>query len=92
MALIHYLPGPARKSPTLLCTQCFAVPVSSIDLYMSVLSVQIGQCGNQLGAELFRTIHDDCFGHKVQLSSSEKNFKEDSLSTFFHENVAGQCI
>ncbi|TGZ47816.1 hypothetical protein CRM22_011013 [Opisthorchis felineus] len=55
---------------------------------MSVLSVQIGQCGNQLGAELFRTIYDDCFGHKVQLSSSERNFKEDSLSTFFHENVA----
>ncbi|KAF6772068.1 hypothetical protein AHF37_09248 [Paragonimus kellicotti] len=52
---------------------------------MSILSLQIGQCGNQLGAEIFKTVYNDCLTQK-DYQSNQKNtdYNYDSVSTFFH--------
>lgn len=31
---------------------------------MSIVTIQIGQCGNQIGEKLFETISSDCFEYK----------------------------
>ncbi|KAA3681099.1 uncharacterized protein DEA37_0001390 [Paragonimus westermani] len=57
---------------------------------MSILSLQIGQCGNQLGAELFQTVYNDCFIQKgYQSSQKNADYNYDSISTFFHECADG---
>ena len=47
---------------------------------MSVVVVQLGQCGNQVGSQLFSTLHSDALGHTKQTS-----YLECSLDRFFYE-------
>lgn len=50
---------------------------------MSVVSLQLGQCGNQIGHELFSVISDDSGG------PNRKQYKQCSDERFFHETSAG---
>ncbi|CAL8080158.1 unnamed protein product [Calicophoron daubneyi] len=56
---------------------------------MSVVSIQIGQCGNQLGAEFLNTVYSDCFDHMNSSTPIERDYIADSLSTFFVEKSRG---
>ncbi|KAK1786243.1 hypothetical protein P4O66_017598, partial [Electrophorus voltai] len=53
---------------------------------MSVVTVQLGQCGNQIGQEMFSTIHDDSVG------AGQKMYKECSEERFFRVNAAGALV
>lgn len=46
---------------------------------MSVVTVQLGQCGNQIGTLLFSTLHGDA------ISSSSSHYSDVSLDRYFHE-------
>ena len=48
---------------------------------MSVLTVQIGQCGNQIGEKLFETIIDDCFHSKYVETIKTKNRTNQNKNT-----------
>ena len=51
---------------------------------MSVITLQLGQCGNQIGRQLFNTLHEDALGYlHGQKSSSTDTYCEVSLSRFF---------
>ena len=53
---------------------------------MSILVIQVGQCGNQIGHELF-TIYANCaIGNLNSLNSNYLNFSEDIISRFFTES------
>ena len=60
---------------------------------MSIVTVQLGQCGNQIGNSLFSTlIHD---AHQpppfTSLESTENiNYRQDILRKYFTENKKGQ--
>nr|CAH8841173.1 unnamed protein product [Trichobilharzia regenti] len=59
---------------------------------MSVISLQIGQCGNQVGAKFFGTIYDDCCSKQSSLScKTNDGYVENSLNTFFSESPKG-CL
>lgn len=47
---------------------------------MSVVTVQLGQCGNQIGTQFFSTLYDD----SCQLSSSSP-YRQVALERFFHQ-------
>lgn len=50
---------------------------------MSVVTVQLGQCGNQVGYELFDTISGDAqLGHRKEFSAA-------SCERFFHQTARG---
>ncbi len=54
---------------------------------MSVVSLQLGQCGNQIGQELFSVISDDSSG------PNRKKYKQCSDERFFYErSTGGGCI
>uniref|UniRef100_A0A8C2FE35 Tubulin/FtsZ GTPase domain-containing protein n=1 Tax=Cyprinus carpio TaxID=7962 RepID=A0A8C2FE35_CYPCA len=53
---------------------------------MSVVSLQLGQCGNQIGHELFSVISDDSGG------PNRKQYKQCSDERFFHETSAGELV
>lgn len=48
---------------------------------MSVVTVQLGQCGNQIGTQLFSTLHRDA-------TSSSSHYREVSLDRYFHISEA----
>ncbi|KAL0174222.1 hypothetical protein M9458_030190, partial [Cirrhinus mrigala] len=50
---------------------------------MSVVSLQLGQCGNQIGQELFSVISDDSNG------PNRKKYKQCSDERFFYETSTG---
>lgn len=55
---------------------------------MSIITVQIGQCGNQVGEKLFETILSDCYDYgtnnkQTRPSSSNQNYVEESERRFF---------
>ncbi|CAI2738790.1 unnamed protein product [Dicrocoelium dendriticum] len=64
--------------------------------FMSVLSLQVGQCGNQLGAEFFQTVYSDCFDTVSNPSRLDREYISDSVSSFFHESndatLEAKCI
>ncbi|KAM3178474.1 hypothetical protein ACTXT7_002494 [Hymenolepis weldensis] len=52
---------------------------------MSIVSLLIGQCGNQVGSEFFKTIYDDNFNNcPVYSASSNTPYINESLETFFN--------
>ncbi|XP_036415744.1 tubulin delta chain [Colossoma macropomum] len=53
---------------------------------MSVVTVQLGQCGNQIGPQLFSTLYDDSSG------ASPKTYKEFSHERFFWEDSGGMLV
>ncbi|NP_001002093.1 tubulin delta chain [Danio rerio] len=53
---------------------------------MSVVSLQLGQCGNQIGHELFSVISDDSNG------PNRKKYKQCSDERFFYQNSAGELV
>ncbi|XP_058269211.1 tubulin delta chain isoform X4 [Hemibagrus wyckioides] len=50
---------------------------------MSVVTVQLGQCGNQVGPELFSTVYEDSTG------ANSKTYKQCSDERFFRESSDG---
>ncbi len=48
---------------------------------MSIVTLQIGQCGNQIGEKLFETIVSDCFDSKPSQSKSSNMKRAYSLSS-----------
>ncbi|XP_030634479.1 tubulin delta chain [Chanos chanos] len=53
---------------------------------MSVVAVQLGQCGNQIGQQLFSVINSDSNG------ANRKTYKECSDERFFYENSKGDLV
>ncbi|XP_072547336.1 tubulin delta chain [Salminus brasiliensis] len=53
---------------------------------MSVVTVQLGQCGNQIGPELFSTVYRD------SSEASPKTHRECSHERFFRENSEGVLV
>jgi len=64
---------------------------------MSIITLQIGQCGNQIGEKLFETIVSDCYDTPLtwskraldvqqQLKSLNPNYINESKERFFYEN------
>ncbi|KAA0701884.1 Tubulin delta chain [Triplophysa tibetana] len=53
---------------------------------MSIVSLQVGQCGNQIGHELFNAISGDCNG------PNRKTYSECSNERFFHESPTGELV
>ncbi|XP_056330417.1 tubulin delta chain [Danio aesculapii] len=53
---------------------------------MSVVSLQLGQCGNQIGHELFSVLSDDSNG------PNRKKYKQCSDERFFYENSTGELV
>ena len=53
---------------------------------MSVITLQLGQCGNQMGRQLFATLHEDALGSqrgRKRSSDDEDAYRGVSLSRFF---------
>ncbi|VDD80199.1 unnamed protein product [Mesocestoides corti] len=61
---------------------------------MSVVCLHVGQCGNQVGTELFRTIYNDsCDVHVMQKSQTRSDFVFESLETFFYKHdEEARCV
>lgn len=67
---------------------------------MSLVVVQLGQCGNQIGTELFSTVYTDALStcrpsfSKLLLASSERlnesSYCQESVNRFFYERDHGQ--
>ncbi|KAM9469174.1 tubulin delta chain [Clarias gariepinus] len=53
---------------------------------MSVVTVQLGQCGNQIGPELFSAVYEDSSG------ANAKTYKQCSDERFFSENPDGALV
>ncbi|XP_051966209.1 tubulin delta chain [Xyrauchen texanus] len=53
---------------------------------MSVITLQLGQCGNQIGHELFTVINDDSNG------PNRKKYKQCSEERFFYESSTGDLV
>ncbi|KAA0183873.1 Tubulin delta chain [Fasciolopsis buskii] len=62
---------------------------------MSVVQIQIGQCGNQLGAELLNTIYADSIS-KTSVPSADRAYAIEALSVFFDESsesrLQARCV
>ncbi|KAL5016563.1 hypothetical protein ScPMuIL_006152 [Solemya velum] len=53
---------------------------------MSIITLQLGQCGNQIGGQLFQTLVDDIYAKPTQTQispTSNQEYKEQALETFF---------
>lgn len=50
---------------------------------MSVVTVQLGQCGNQVGLELFDTLYNDA------QAGQRKTYATASCGRFFHQTEHG---
>lgn len=42
---------------------------------MSIVTVQLGQCGNQIGAEFFRTLHEEALAGPPSFRSRAQNVR-----------------
>ncbi|XP_077996264.1 tubulin delta chain-like [Glandiceps talaboti] len=53
---------------------------------MSLVTLQLGQCGNQIGGQLFSTLLDDAYAKAPTISKSENNsYIETVENRFFHQ-------
>ncbi|XP_041456471.1 tubulin delta chain-like [Lytechinus variegatus] len=50
---------------------------------MSIVTVQLGQCGNQIGLSFFQTLMSDIVGSKV---NHNPDYKDECLERFFHQS------
>ena len=65
---------------------------------MSVITVQIGQCGNQIGEKFFDTLISDCFDYRpnrnqINLSYFNKlnqDYTQECVERFFSQSESGQ--
>ena len=58
---------------------------------MSIISLLVGQCGNQVGSEFFETIFDDNYGDSTgQINSVNEDFIAESTETFFNTRDGGK--
>ncbi|XP_002735635.1 tubulin delta chain-like [Saccoglossus kowalevskii] len=58
---------------------------------MSIVTLQIGQCGNQIGGELFSTILEDAFGKASTVSKADNEaYIDEVLERFFHRPDSGK--
>jgi len=58
---------------------------------MSVVTLQLGQCGNQIGGQFFSTLADDlCNGPDGRFSHSEDSYKETCTDRFFSVDSSGK--
>ena len=58
---------------------------------MSVITLQLGQCGNQIGRQLFSTLREDALdGSKVRKLGTAA-YSETSLDRFFHQDARKSC-
>lgn len=58
----------------------------------SVVLVQLGQCGTQLGHQLLETIHQDVANTPIGFSMSQnEKYNRSSLETYFTESKTGMC-
>ena len=53
---------------------------------MSLVTVQLGQCGNQIGSQLFSTLHCD-----ASSPTSPPTYSQESLGRFFHQLDTRSC-
>ena len=53
---------------------------------MSILIIQIGQCGNQIGHAFFKSIGDKAIHFLDSQNKNNSTFAEDILNRFFNEN------
>ncbi|KAI5098763.1 tubulin delta chain [Silurus meridionalis] len=53
---------------------------------MSVVTVQLGQCGNQIGPEVLSTVYEDSTG------AHARTYKECSYERFFREDAEGALV
>ncbi|XP_072043781.1 tubulin delta chain-like [Amphiura filiformis] len=56
---------------------------------MSVVTLQLGQCGNQVGLKLFQTLASDLQNENLPKSKNNQEYVEESLQRFFHRNDSG---
>ncbi|XP_074642872.1 tubulin delta chain-like [Tubulanus polymorphus] len=55
---------------------------------MSLVTIQVGQCGNQIGSQLFSTIADDMLMKNPGISaSSNDNYIQQAQRTFFNTSI-----
>ncbi|KAK6191522.1 hypothetical protein SNE40_003187 [Patella caerulea] len=59
---------------------------------MSMITVQLGQCGNQVGGQLFSTISNDIDGKQHMVSSKENKEYGDQVVQRFFNRVDGRDI
>lgn len=53
---------------------------------MAIPIVQIGQCGNQVGAELYETVWDDLLSMGPAEARAFPDYEEASVERFFRES------
>ena len=59
---------------------------------MSVITLQLGQCGNQIGRQLFTTLQEDALGTlKGRKQGAGEAYCETSLERFFTARDRGSC-
>lgn len=74
----HYL---EETPPTLVCRVVRM-------LKMAIITLQLGQCGNQIGRQLFTKLHEDALGVcQGRKSTSDEAYRQVSLSRFFNESA-----
>ena len=72
----------ARTAPRSTCLAC------SIETNMSIITLQLGQCGNQVGGQLFNSVMDDLHASPASVNISPRQNSEyiqESKETFFSE-------
>ncbi|XP_064619118.1 tubulin delta chain-like [Lineus longissimus] len=51
---------------------------------MSIVTIQVGQCGNQIGGQLFNTVMEDAHTSYPNVSKNiQRDYMQDTLETFF---------
>ena len=54
---------------------------------MSLITLQLGQCGNQVGGQIFSTLIDDIYAKSTGLNAKENQaYAQASLGTFFSQS------
>ena len=62
----------------------FSEPQEEKTLKMSIVTLQLGQCGNQVGLQLFQTLMSDLQDDNVPKSKINKEYIEKGLERFFY--------
>nr|AFB74724.1 TUBD1 [Schmidtea mediterranea] len=55
---------------------------------MSIIILQVGQCGNQVGYSFFKTIHDDCYLQNN--TKADNDYTNESIERFFYHCQSGK--
>jgi Tubulin/FtsZ family, GTPase domain len=60
---------------------------------MSLVTLQLGQCGNQIGGQFFTTLADDIrFGPNGRSSHVDHSYDETCIDRFFSVDSSGKWI